>query len=509
MQDPDIGWHLRNAAHLLHKHAFIRVDEYSFTLAGTPWIDPEWLAEVLLYAGWHVGSTLGLYGVMLGVLEAIFIAFYFLVLQSSQSATRAFAAASTGILFATVSFGPRTLLLGWLCLVVELLLLQEFFQRHRAGDSTPGSPTHMPGLLLLPVLFVLWINLHGSWLIGVAVLLIAVASAAIDIKSGLLQNYPLPLHARRQLLYAVLLSIAVLFLNPYGWHLVAYPFDLAFRQNLNIANIAEWQPTPLSSSRGRVLLGLCAAALLRQLLRPRSWTLYELGLGALGLYAGLHYMRFLFLTALLTLPVLLRDLDLPRPTHATPQRTRLELWLAFLSRDLGGSTGRPWLRGVAIATFACMVFRMTQAAGHTLTETPDFPSPHAAAYLQHFRPEGRVFNDFLWGGYLESNAPQIPVFIDSRVDIFEHTGVFADYLNATRLHDSLRILCKYRIRYVLFEKDTPLVYLLVHSPGWETLYQDEKTILLQRSAGDSAAFSTCEQNAASRIAWQNASAVRQ
>ena len=70
-------------------------------------------------------------------------------------------------------------------------------------------------------------------------------------------------------------------------------------------------------------------------------------------------------------------------------------------------------------------------------------------YLQHFQPQGPVFNDCLWGGYLIWNVRNIPVFIDSRIDIYEYNGVFADYLDALGIKNTLEILNKYHIRYVL------------------------------------------------------------
>jgi hypothetical protein len=109
--------------------------------------------------------------------------------------------------------------------------------------------------------------------------------------------------------------------------------------------------------------------------------------------------------------------------------------------------------------------------------------PNAALVsLRDFRPQGNVFNDYLWGGYLEWHLRQIPVLIDSRVDIFEYAGVFKDYLDAVRLQNSLAILDKYKIRYVLFEQDAPLVYLLKQTHAWKIDYQDKTTILMERLA---------------------------
>jgi hypothetical protein len=60
MRDPDIWWHLRNAQILLSTHHFIRQDLYSFTTAGQPWINPEWLAEIPYYFGFRLFVEPGL-----------------------------------------------------------------------------------------------------------------------------------------------------------------------------------------------------------------------------------------------------------------------------------------------------------------------------------------------------------------------------------------------------------------------------------------------------------------
>ena len=72
------------------------------------------------------------------------------------------------------------------------------------------------------------------------------------------------------------------------------------------------------------------------------------------------------------------------------------------------------------------------------------------------------------------------MFIDSRVDIFEYNGTLRDYLDVIHLKDSLAVLDKYSIRYVLFERDAPLPYLLKATNRWKIDYEDETTTLLER-----------------------------
>ncbi len=67
---------------------------------------------------------------------------------------------------------PRMLLFGWLCMVGLLLVLDRF---RRTGK----------GLWLLPPLFALWINLHGSWVFGVIVLALTIVSGLVEGEWGL------------------------------------------------------------------------------------------------------------------------------------------------------------------------------------------------------------------------------------------------------------------------------------------------------------------------------------
>jgi len=242
--------------------------------------------------------------------------------------------------------------------------------------------------------------------------------------------------------------------------MVAYPFDLAFHQQINIANVDEWRALDLHSLRGRVFLLCLAALFLLQLVRQRRWALYELAFLFIGVYSALSYSRFLFLAAILAMPLMATRIA-GRPS--LPARNR-PLFNALLLLAL-----------IPVATFRLPGAKDDLAA--TL-----FPL-HALPYLRDFRPQGNVFNEYLWGGFLEWNARQIPVMIDPRADIFEYNGTFKDYLDAVELVHTNEILQKYKIRYVLFERETPLVSFLLQTPAWKVDYEDGTTVLLERTLG--------------------------
>jgi hypothetical protein len=447
--DPDIWWHLRNADWQLHAHAFLTRDYFSFTVCGAPWIDHEWLSELPLYLAWRILGATGLFLMTVAAVETVFAGVFYLSYRKSGSWVAALAASATAALLSTVSFSPRTLLFGWILLVAELLVLERF--QTRDGPLYP-----------LPLLFAVWINAHGSWLIGAVVLGVFIAGGWFGIRAGAIRNPHWKPAQRRQLLIAGACSAAALFVNPYGWRLVRYPFDMALRQRLNIATIDEWRTLDFHSPRGRIFFGMLAVFLLLQLLRRRRWTLYELGLAGLGVYAAVTYSRFLFLAGILALPLLAPLLARAR---STIRKTKAD---------------KPWANAILLLMLGTVIARHLPIAARLQSSGQESYPLHSAAYLRQWHPRGNVFNDYLWGGFLIWNYPQVPVFIDSRVDIFEYRGVFRDYLDAIQLKNTLSILDKYHIRYVVFRKDQPIVYLLEHTPGWKVDFEDATTAVLDR-----------------------------
>ena len=155
--EADIWFHLRNAQELLTRHSFLRADFYTFTTAGAPLLNHEWLSELPYYFAFQAAGLRGLLAVYLVLLWLIFAGVYYLALRRGANAGDAALVTMAGVALGCYSFGPRMLHFGWLCLIVLLLLLERFQQTGK-------------GLWVLPPLFGLWINLHGSWVFGFVVM---------------------------------------------------------------------------------------------------------------------------------------------------------------------------------------------------------------------------------------------------------------------------------------------------------------------------------------------------
>jgi hypothetical protein len=449
MEDPDIYWHLRNAAQLLTSGHFIRSDTWTFTVAGKPWLNFEWLAELPYFFAFRWLGDRGLYIVMMLLVSAIVAGIYSLACLRSHNCRAAFVASFIGFHFITVSLGPRTLLFGWLFLVIELAIL---WNLERGHDYTAW----------LPPLFLLWINTHGSWLIGFVLMLVFFACGFVGGEWGSLGATRWTKPQARKFIIVAAVSFALLFINPYGWRLVAYPLDVAYQQKLTIQHVAEWYSLNFHEFRGKATLATLMLFGILQLVRRRRWSLQDLAFVLIAIYGGFTYVRFVFLLGIIVVPLLALDLaGIMRDTYdaSTDRRMPNAISILVLLAVIAGfwAPERKIEAGIAEAFPAKALPWVRSTAGH-----------------------GNLFNDSEWGGYLEWQVPQVKEFIDGRIDIFTHLGVMQDYLDAIDVHSPDAVFDKYQVQYVFVEKTFPVAYLLERSPNWKIDYQDDVVIGFER-----------------------------
>ena len=149
-------------------------------------------------------------------------------------------------------------MLGWLCLIIELLILEELTQER---DFWLG----------LPFVFGLWVNLHGSWPVGIVFLGIYLCDNWRAISWGSLYANGLTGQERKRLVFISGVSVLALFLNPYGWHSVVYPFVVITEHHLTVNTVEEWQSLDFHSFRGRLLFVMLAVLLWLKTVRKRRW----------------------------------------------------------------------------------------------------------------------------------------------------------------------------------------------------------------------------------------------
>jgi hypothetical protein len=449
LNEPDIWWHLKNAEHLLALHAFPSTDTYSYTATGTRWIDHAWLSELPYYLAYKAWGLRGIFSVYLWVHVAIFAGVYLLAILRSGRAKDAILATFAGVMFSLANMGPRTLIFGWLCFVVLLLLLELYDQQKIAH------------LWWLPPLFLLWINLHGSWIFGFVILGIYLVSGLVLRPWGLLAPMGWSWAKKCHLLGVTLACIPGLFLNPFGYRLPWYPFDLLFVQQLNLQRVDEWRPLSFQSTPGKLIFALAAVLFLSAILRRVPWKPQSLLLLGFCLYLAFAHMRFLFLAGILLPPIL-------------AERVR------FLG-EYEADKDRPWFSQAVIAAMLALAvwqYPSEKSLHDRLAE--EYPEA-ALRFMRQQGVEGRIFNEYLFGGYLIWHAPEYKTFIDGRADIFVYNGVFDDYLKVVDIKQPLEVLDRYSVDWVLIAPRKPLGYVLEHSGRWTMVYADGAAELYRRA----------------------------
>src|SRR6266478_3929210 len=255
--DPDVWWHVKVGQGILDTHHWPTVDPYSFTVAGTPWIAYEWLGDVLLGAVARFAGLQGLDALLIVLGSVIMIALYFYGALRSGNSKAGFVASGLLCSLAFLSFTLRPQMLGYLFIILTLIVIERFRQNKRRA------------LRFLPLLFLIWINTHGSFIIGLGVVFVYWAAGLKAFRLGEIEARRWAPAERLRLESVFLLCLALLPITPYGTRLAVYPFDMAFLQPVNVANIIEWEPMPFNIPAGKLFLALVVGFFVVQmLLRP-------------------------------------------------------------------------------------------------------------------------------------------------------------------------------------------------------------------------------------------------
>lgn len=192
------------------------VDVFSYTSSGVPFIAHSWLAGLVFYG---IDAAIGVMGFGLLRLALISVA----LLCAWQTAKHMGASTS-----AMIMVSPFVLALMWARLEVRPQLFTTMFLAIQlwlivsvhVGQRSPRW------LWLLPPLYALWINVHGGWIQGMAMLMaVGLALVVIDIRGRVTTNRPFPKSWKRFCMVLLACGCALL-LNPYGSRLLVFPFEM-------------------------------------------------------------------------------------------------------------------------------------------------------------------------------------------------------------------------------------------------------------------------------------------
>ena len=443
--DPDLWWHLRMGQTVWTTHAIPHIDLFAFTTNNHAWVPHEWLSELTIYAAYRAGGYAGLMLWLCVFASALSVLLYVLCALYAGNSKIALAGALMGWLFATVGLAIRPLLAGHVLLVVELILLYLGLNRKRAW------------LWGLPPLFAVWVNCHGSYFAGLLVLAIFVACYR-----------RLPKATLRTLRIAAGLSLPALLLNPSGVGPLLYPLNVLTAQPHALGVTQEWMPLTVTDERGIALFVLAGCLFAAVMLRKATLRLDEALLLAMGFGMALLHTRMLIVFGILAAPVASRLLS--------------PVWPEGRKRD------HPAINAALIAVAALIATGSFPARADLENQAARGNPVRAVQFVRQAGLAGPMLNDYTWGGYLIWAMPEHKVFIDGRADVFEWTGVFAEYSRWASLEeDPNRLLDKYGVQFCLLRKSAPASLLLSYLPGWAKAYSDDQAAVFVRRGGSEVA----------------------
>ena len=376
----DLAYHIR-AGNLILSSGIPRIDTLTFTAVGQPWLDQQWGAQVVLAAAYRIGGWPVVEFLRASLMLLTFVPIWLACRVRGVSVRAASLLTIAAFVMCLGNLGMRPQMLALPLFTTSLWLVLD----RRA---------HPRRLWFVPAMAVAWANLHGSFVLAPALLVLVLIE---DVR----RRNPT---ARSTAAVAVTTFFAT-FVNPFGVGAWRYAIDIATSPTIR-TTLQEWAPTTFRGFTGSVFFVSAAAVTLFLARRkePTPWV-DLLWLGSFGLLA-LPALRGVVWWGLVAPPIVARLLDRPE----TPARVRAN----------DGSSLNILVVASLVGLFGLMLPWHSQpdplsGAAPQLTDAPEHLVEATAKAIP---AGGHVFVTEAWGSWFEFALPDRPLFVDPRIEIF-------------------------------------------------------------------------------------------
>lgn len=437
LSDLDLYWHIKAGAEIWHRHTTTGIGrDWVYGVDASHWKTTQWLSEVTSY-GLH----------QLGGYAAI------------RWATAALGAAVTVTLLRNI-VRPRAVMATALLAAVIVLPLAPHLEDRPATLSLLLLAAMAPrlarlargvGVVPLPVLLaltLLWVQLHGYWVLLPAALLLAAVCRVIDRRLPLLEALRPANHATACVLVACL--------NPLGPSIILTPFQFGEARGF----ISEWKSTSVDDVVTWGLIGavaiMCVAWARATVAVDRSEVLWFLAWCGFGLLA----FRNVAVALVLIAPVVADRVAMTFPDRPRSRSVREQRGLAA---------------ALLTALVAAVVFPILR-----LTSSPDVPRSvpkQLLATLAALQPAPRVLNEYNLAGQILAFGGRAQVAVDGRADLSAPLlPAYLDLIAARGNFESL--LDRLHPDTALLHKDSAIIRYL-HERGWVELGHEADLVLMR------------------------------
>lgn len=475
--DAGIGWHIRTGQLVLATHRIPHTDPFSSTMAGKPWFAWEWLYDTKV--GW-LDSAMGLNGVAwynAVIIAAVFGLTVHLLFKRSVGAIAAVVLVLLAIAASMIHFLARPHVMSWLFAVVWYAILDA------ADRDSLASRSSGRWLWILPVLMAFWVNFHGGFLVGFALLGIFWLAALwmwFRSRSDRIEDAFRKIAVGKrawQLFWVGVVSALASLLNPYGWKLHVHIFHyLSDRFLMN--HIEEFQSPDFHGVAQRCFLVLLLITLMALAWRGHNLRASHLLVALFAVDTGLYSARNIPVSSLLLVLVVA-----PLICH-----TSAEGFLSRMNELQSALRFHLWPIAAIVLTFA-IAANGGRVGSSTLMDAhfdPKRMPVEAVNYFELHQLSGPILAPDSWGGYLIYRLyPKQRVVVDDRHDLYGEE-FFKSYLKMVRVEQGWQhFLQTEYCSVVMFPRNAALTNLLLASPEWKPIYQDDVTVMFERHSTES------------------------
>ncbi len=480
--DAGIGWHIRNGQLMLQTHAITRTDSFSSTMNGQAWYAWEWLYDALIGA---IHGAMGLNGVVFFsalIIAATFTLVLRLALRRGASLIVAPVLLLLSIGVCSIHLLARPHLLSWLLAVVWFQII----------DSAAATVQKRGRLYWLPVLMLVWVNVHGGFVFGLLLLVLCMAGGWIQYFAGpdATQRQSIA-ELHKHLGIVTVLSFLATFANPYGYklhqHIYRYLTDRFLMNHIDEFLSPNFHHAPQQCFEILLLITIVTLAIsFRKLTAFRL--LVVVFAAASGLYASRNLPISSLLLVLIMAPLLSETLAQvgTRPDVASWLRMVFSHLQSFGSRmeTMESSfRGHLWpVLGVIVCLWICCHGGMlgTSQVMDAHFDAGQFPV-QAVEVISYRGVAGPIFCPDTWGGFLIYQLyPKTKVVVDDRHDLYG-SEFFKNYLKVIQVQPGWnKVLEDEHVDRILIPAKSSLAVLLRQTQQWVVVHEDDTAVFFKK-----------------------------
>lgn len=434
--DTDFGWHLK-VGELMLTQGIPAADPFSYTMPNYQFIDHEWLTDVGIA---EIFPSTGFWGLAL-IFTVLAIASILLVINLRSIKTFGIPVLMTSLILLFFG-GSRPQVITWffLALILWIIFRSENWDKLKYW---------------LPLLFLIWANLHGGFVAGLVVLGVVTTCRLIQTRNFKLSDWMI-----------LIASILVSLINPYGLDLWKEIFVSLNDSHLRLA-INEWSPAFFRFDL--VFISLLALSIFLTFRVRKKLSLAEIILYLFFTISALSSNRNIPLWALFVLFLTFKFL--PQILDSLPKGPTAE-----------NAFQRVYLGAFVFTIFATGFSLFDSVSGILKFRVNNYYPVEALTFIKNNQVRHELFAPYTWGGYLIWQLPEYKVYIDGRMPSWENARIMKEYEDLLNNRIGFEeIAHKYQIRAILWDAQDNYSFLsLLDRDIWKEIYRDQTSVIYEK-----------------------------